>query len=174
MAATNRNLKHMMIDGLFREDLYYRLSVFPVELPPLREREEDIPLFVEHVVDRARRECGIPRLRIAPDTMAILVRYDWPGNVRELQNVVERSVLMSDGDVLLPCHLPSDIAAAPQAGEDGEDGFTLRGQERALILKTLENCDWNQSEAARALGTTRYHVRHRMKKYGIKKPVHAL
>ena len=174
VAATNRNLKNMMIDGLFREDLYYRLSVFPVELPPLRERREDIPLFVEHVVDLARREGGIDRLAIAPDTMDILVRYDWPGNVRELQNVVERSVLMSDGDVLLPCHLPPDIAAAPRAGDFEQENSTLHGQERALILKTLEGCKWNQCETARALGTTRYHIRHRMKKYRIKRPVHAL
>ncbi|MGB2984942.1 MAG: sigma-54 dependent transcriptional regulator, partial [Phycisphaerae bacterium] len=170
ITATNRNLKNIMIDGLFREDLYYRLSVFPIELPALRNRKEDIPRFIEHVVDRARRECGIAELRIAPETMDILVHYDWPGNVRELQNVVERSVLMSDGKVLLPCHLPPDIVAAGRADEPEKDTSTLYGQERTLIVKALEEHDWNQSRAAKALGITRYHVRHRMKKYGIKKP----
>lgn len=168
IAATNRNLKNMVIDGLFREDLYYRLNVFPIELPPLRERKADIPLFVEHVVDRARRECGIEEMRIAPETMDILTRYTWPGNVRELHNVIERSVLMSDGSMLHPSHLPSDISVATDA-EAVRDETTLHGQERALIVKALNDHGWNQCEAARSLGVTRYHVRHRMKKYAIAK-----
>jgi len=170
ITATNRNLKNSMIDGLFREDLYYRLSVFPIELPALRERRDDIPRFVQHVVERAKRECGIRELGVASRTMDILAQYDWPGNIRELQNVVERAVLMSDGDVLLPCHLPPDIAAAGDTNGSGADSCTLYGQERALILKALEEHHWNQSRAAKALGITRYHVRHRMKKYGIRRP----
>ena len=173
ITATNRNLKNMMIDGLFREDLYYRLSVFPIELPALRDRRADIPQLAEQITGRAKRECGILDLHVAPETMDILVQYDWPGNIRELQNVVERSVLMSDGDVLLPCHLPPDIAAATPATGLAEDPSTLHGQERALILKALEAHNWNQSRAARALGITRYHLRHRIKKYGLKKPLPA-
>ena len=170
IAATNRNLKNMMIDGKFREDLYYRLSVFPIELPALRDRNEDVPLLIEHVVQRARRECGITELRVAPETLGILTHYEWPGNVRELQNVVERSVLMSDGEVLLPCHLPTDIAVAAPADSPMDDPSTLPGQERALIQRALEDHDWNQSQSARSLGITRYHLRHRIKKYGLKKP----
>ncbi|MFQ5591280.1 MAG: sigma 54-interacting transcriptional regulator [Phycisphaerae bacterium] len=171
IAATNRNLKNMMIDGLFREDLYYRLSVFPIPLPPLRERRDDIHLFVDHFVAQAARDCNVPGLRVAPSTLAALTEYDWPGNVRELQNVVERSVLMSDGDTLLPCHLPPDIAEAGRPeNTPALDETTLAGQERALVLKALKEHNWNQSRAARALGITRYHVRHRMKKYGIDRP----
>ncbi|UCE61085.1 MAG: sigma 54-interacting transcriptional regulator [Phycisphaerales bacterium] len=171
VAATNRNLKNQMIDGLFREDLYYRLSVFPIQLPALRDRREDIPLFIDQFVRSAARDCNIPELQVASSTVETLSRYDWPGNVRELQNVIERSVLMSDGDTLLPCHLPPDIDAA-LVSEDAssEDPSTLYGQERALILKALEENNWNQSQAAQALGITRYHVRHRIKKYSIKKP----
>jgi len=170
IAATNRNLKNMMIDGKFREDLYYRLSVFPIELPALRDRREDIPRLIEHVVERAKRECGIAELRIARETLDTLVHYDWPGNIRELQNVIERSVLMSDGEVLLPCHLPTDIVAATQVDSPVEDPTTLYGQERALIQKALEEHNWNQSQAARSLGITRYHLRHRIKKYEMKRP----
>jgi len=170
IAATNRNLKNMMIDGVFREDLYYRLNVFPIELPALRDRRDDVPLFVRSVVDRARRECGIPQLGIAAETMQILVNYSWPGNIRELQNVVERSVLMVDGSVLRPDHLPADILAAAEPGHATADAGTLHGQERAMILKALQEHDWNQSRAAKALGITRYHVRHRIKKYELAKP----
>ncbi len=170
IAATNRNLKNMMIDGLFREDLFYRLSVFPIHLPPLRERRDDIPLFVDHFVAPAIRDCNIRDLRVAPETLALLQHYDWPGNIRELQNVIERSVLMSDGEVLLPCHLPSDIAVAAQSGDPDSDGSMLSRQERTLIIKALEENDWNQSQAARALGISRYHMRHRIKKYGIHRP----
>ena len=170
MAATNRNLKNMMIDGLFREDLYYRLSVFPIQLPALRDRREDIPTFVARFVASAARECNIPSLRIAPETTKILKNYDWPGNIRELQNVVERAVLMSDGNTLLPCHLPPDIEASGATDETGEVTSTLSRQEKALILKALEEQQWNQSQAARDLGISRYHLRHRIKKYGLQRP----
>lgn len=169
IAATNRHLKNMMIDGLFREDLYYRLSVFPIHLPPLRERGDDIALFIDHFVTMAARECNIRELRVDRETVDALRSYDWPGNIRELQNVVERAVLMSDGAALLPCHLPQDIEAVD--GAPPEDGATtLHGQERTLIIQALEKCGWNQSKAARALGISRYHVRHRIKKYGIRRP----
>lgn len=170
IAATNRNLRNMMIDGVFREDLYYRLSVFPIQLPALRERREDIKLFVEHFVSRSARECHIGELRIASETMRLLTDYDWPGNIRELQNVVERSVLMSDGEVLLPFHLPTDLVAASGTNNHVHDNSTLHGQERSLIIKALGDHKWNQSRAAESLGITRYHLRHRIKKYGIQKP----
>lgn len=169
IAATNRPLKNMMIDGLFREDLYYRLSVFPIHLPPLRERGEDISLFVQHFVTRAARECHIPELRVDGATMRALRAYAWPGNIRELQNVVERSVLMSDGAVLLPCHLPPEIESVADCGASDAATHTLYGQERALIVQALETCKWNQSQAARVLGITRDLMRHRIKKYDIRR-----
>jgi Nif-specific regulatory protein len=170
IAATNHDLKSMMVDGLFREDLYYRLNVFPIRLPPLRERPEDIPRLVQHFVERSAHGLSVPELRVAPETMEILRRYHWPGNVRELQNVVERSVLMSDGDALLPCHLPPDIDASTTDHEHCCERSTLCGQEKALILKTLQQHNWNQSQAARTLGITRDHLRHRIRKYGLQKP----
>jgi Nif-specific regulatory protein len=173
ITATNRNLKHMMLDGLFREDLYYRLSVFPISTPALRDRPEDIPLLVEHFIQRSASEFGIPSVRVHQNTLEALGRYSWPGNIRELQNVIERSVLLNDGDVLLSCHLPPDIQAAAGAGApaQGREAGTLHGQERALILKALMEQNWNQSRAARALGITRDHLRHRIKKYQIERPV---
>jgi transcriptional regulator with GAF, ATPase, and Fis domain len=170
IAATNRNLKHMMADGVFRDDLYYRLSVFPVHMPPLRERREDLPKLVEHFVARATREFRIPELRVASATMQALGRYEWRGNIRELQNVIERSVLMSDGSVLLPHHLPPEIQATAEVEEPSQDPSTLHGQERAMILRALEQHGWNQSQAARALGVTRYHLRHRIRKYDLRRP----
>jgi Nif-specific regulatory protein len=172
ITATNRNLKNMMADGIFREDLYYRLSVFPIELPSLRERASDIPMLVDHFVEKAARNFRIRELTIARETHAALAAYAWPGNIRELQNVVERAVLMSDGRTLLPCHLPPEIASPATDSSDGEcpPADTLYGQERSLILKALEEHNWNQSSASRALGISRYHLRHRIKKYAIRKP----
>lgn len=171
ITATNRNLKHMMLDGLFREDLFYRLSVFPISTPALRERPEDIPLLVAHFMQRSVSEFGIAAVRVADATIEALARYQWPGNIRELQNVIERSVLLNDGEVLLPCHLPPDIQAAAACDGPTEDDGTLPGHERALILKTLTEHKWNQSQTARALGVTRDHLRHRIKKYRIERPV---
>ena len=170
IAATNRNLKNMIIDGVFREDLYYRLSVFPIQLPALRERREDVRLLVDHFVARAAREFHIPELSVSPATLQVLEQYDWPGNVRELQNVVERSVLMSDGPILLASHLPADIQASANSDDTARPESTLWGQERQLILATLEKHDWNQSKVARELGVTRYHIRHRIKKYHLVRP----
>jgi len=170
IAATNRHLKNMMADGVFRDDLYYRLSVFPIRLPALRDRGDDVPKLVQHFVEKAVKQFRIPELRVSGETMSRLQAYEWPGNIRELQNVVERSVLMSDGPVLLPSHLPPDIDGASPSDQPLEDPRTLRGQERNLIVKALDEAGWNQSQAARALGITRYHLRHRMKKYDIQRP----
>ena len=173
IAATNRNLRNMMIDGLFREDLFYRLSVFPIQLPRLRDRPEDLALLTKYFLEKSAREFNIPELIIAPATLETLRHYDWPGNIRELQNVVERSVLMSDGPALLPSHLPSDIQASGNGQEMPSDSSTLWGQERTLIIQALKNNRWNQSKAAEELGVTRYHIRHRIKKYRIEKPPEA-
>jgi len=169
IAATNRNLKNMMIDGLFREDLYYRLSVFPIHLPPLRDRGDDVPLFVHHFVTKAARECNIRELRVDGETITALRAYHWPGNIRELQNVVERAVLMSDGALLLPCHLPPEIETVNGSTSSDQETGTLFGQEKTLILQALDQCGWNQSKAARVLGITRDLMRHRIKKYGIRR-----
>lgn len=174
LAATNRNLKHMMIDGLFREDLYYRLSVFPIHVPPLRERSEDLPRLIEHFLRKAAAPIGRDRLRAAPDAVTVLTRYTWPGNIRELQNVIDRSVLMCEDDVLRPEHLPPDLVAAVDVAPPRSDNpATLYGQEKSLIVQALEACQWNQTQAAKSLGITRDHLRHRIKRYQIIKPAAA-
>jgi Nif-specific regulatory protein len=172
IAATNRNLKHMMSDGLFRDDLYYRLSVFPIHVRPLRERRDDIPTLVVHFAAAAARDLGMRNLQVAQGAMKMLVAYDWRGNIRELQNVMDRAVLMSNGQTLLPEHLPEDIqaAAAVKAPASAEPPSKLHAQERALIEEALVQHDWNQSQAARALGITRYNLRLRMRKHNLQRP----
>jgi len=170
VAATNRDLKTLMVDGVFREDLYYRLNVFPIRVPPLRERQEDLAGLVDYFVRRSAHEFIGAALCVAPETMAILMRYRWPGNIRELQNVIERAVLMADGDALLPCHLPPDMETDLDSRQEPQNDLTLCGQEKMLILKTLKEHNWNQSQTARTLGITRDHLRHRIRKYGIQKP----
>ena len=173
IAATNRDLKKMMADSLFREDLFYRLSVFPIRVPALRERPDDIPILAEHFVTKALEDSAYPGpLVLAPATLAALTRYPWPGNIRKLQNVIERSVLMSDGDTLAPHHLPPDLLAA--AEETDVPATTLDGHERALILKALVEQNWNQSQTARVLGITRDLLRHRIKKYSLQRPDHPI
>ena len=166
VAATNRNLMEMANRGDFRSDLYYRLNVFPVLLPPLRERREDIPALVTHFVDIYGRRMGREIEQIPPTTMSALTSYDWPGNVRELQNLIERAVILSD-DGVLPNPLPvaghSDIATSPAA-------TTLKGSERILILRTLESVGWvigGPRGAAAKLGLKRTTLIHKMQKLGI-------
>jgi len=169
VAATHRDLKAQIAKGEFREDLFYRLNVFPVTLPPLRERTDDIPRMVEYFGARAAGRSGMRPPTVSPATLAMLTRYSWPGNVRELQNIMERAVLMCDGQTIQVCDLPVEIsgsvtdAVAPQREE------TLWGFERAMIVKALRDSDWNQSQAARQLGISRDNLRYRVKKYDISK-----
>ena len=156
-----------MEEGRFRDDLYYRLNVFPIMLPPLRTRREDIPALAEHFTRQACRNLGVPPRTLADETVALLVGNDWPGNIRELCNVVERAVLMCDGAQVAPAHLPADIsgASAPTAPAATQAG--LWASERALIVKALKEANWNKSQAARALGISRDNLRYRVKKYHI-------
>ncbi len=170
IAATNRDLQKMMKHGEFREDLFYRLNVFPIQLPPLRERQEDIPLLVERFAENSARELGRPKLQISTDVMATLIAYRWPGNIRELQNVMDRAVLMTDGDVLNSTHLPREISGAAEKSSEGAESGGLRGYEKALIIKALEDNNWNQTKAARELNISRDNLRYRVKKYSISRP----
>jgi PAS domain S-box-containing protein len=172
VAATNRNLQKAMQDGSFREDLFYRLNVFPIQTPPVRNRREDVPLLVDHFVVRAARDLGLSVPGVEDEVKALLTAHDWPGNVRELQNVVERAVLMCDGDRLRREHLPPEIArpgnAAASRGPAGDS--SLWDFERAMIINALNDHRWNQSAAARALGISRDNLRYRIRKYDIRKP----
>jgi Nif-specific regulatory protein len=169
VAATNRDLRQAMEKGSFREDLYYRLNVFPINMPPLRQRREDIPLLVEYFVNNAAGDLGCAKPAVGDEAMALLASYNWPGNIRELQNVVERAVLLADGTTLAPAHLPKEIVGESVAAGPDKAESSLWGYEKALIVKALRENGWNQSKAARVLGISRDNLRYRVKKFDIQK-----
>jgi formate hydrogenlyase transcriptional activator len=166
VAATNRNLVDMVKRNEFRSDLYYRLNVFPVSLPPLRERREDIPALVTHFVEILGRRMGKQIENIPPDTMSALTSYEWPGNIRELQNFIERSVIVSAGPVLRPPL--AELKRCPEVLSMG--AITLEDAERDHIRKTLEQTRWvvaGPNGAAARLGIKRSTLYFRMQKLGI-------
>jgi Nif-specific regulatory protein len=169
VAATNRDLEQAIIGRSFREDLYYRLNVFPIYMPPLRERKPDILLLADHFVLKYGRAHHKPIKRIATPAIDMLMSYHWPGNVRELENIIERAVVLCDGPVLNCRHFPPTLQTAEASGT-GATG-TLAGQvhalERDLILDALKSAAGNQAGAARLLGTTERMLRYRVKKLGI-------
>ncbi len=167
IAATNRDLEQEVREGNFREDLYYRLNVVTVPVPPLRDRKEDIPLLVDHFVrkfsEKNRREVA----GVTSECMALLSSYSWPGNVRELENAVERGVILMRGEYLTEKSLPLPIQKQQQTnGEEETHPSSLQAQEKILILKTLEETGGNKSEAARRLGITRKTLQNKLQKYG--------
>jgi two-component system NtrC family response regulator len=173
LAATNKDLAKAIQTGEFREDLYYRLNVVPLPIPPLRERRQDIRPLAQHFLKRLGAS---PRLTIAPEAFRALETYEWPGNVRELENALERAMIFHRGDVITPADLPEAIRA-PKARETAaismnlpEAGLSLEGVERELILRALEKHDWNQSRAARYLGITRHTLLYRIEKHNIARP----
>jgi formate hydrogenlyase transcriptional activator len=169
VAATNRDLTEMVNRGQFRSDLYYRLNVFPVLLPPLRARREDIPALVVHFVEIFGQRMGRRIETIPPETMSAFSSYQWPGNIRELQNLIERAVILSK-DGVLPNPLPT-TATQPVMVSTG--AITLRDSERALILRTLEGVRWvigGPKGAAAKLGLKRTTLIHKMQKLGISRP----
>ncbi len=158
LSATNEDLKSMVEQGTFREDLFYRLNVVTIHLPPLRERREDIPLLVEHFLARHERENGMSVV-VAPETMDRLVAYDWPGNVRELENTVARAVVLCHGGVVLPSDLPSAIGGKPELSPAGDsmisDRPTLEELNRRYARWVLEEEGGNKSRTAAILGIDR-------------------
>ena len=172
VAATNRNLEEMVGRNEFRNDLYYRLNVFPIQLPPLRERQEDIPSLVMHFVEVFSRRMGKQIHDIPTETMDAFKAYSWPGNIRELQNMVERAVILAD-DGMLPNPLPQLPTSAAQPITKKVAPKTLKDCERAFILQTLEECDWvigGPNGASVRLGVKRSTLYEHMKNFGIKRP----
>ena len=172
LVATNRDLKTQVDAGQFREDVYYRLSVFPIELAPLRKRIEDVPLLVEHFLKLIVPELGIDPPNVSDEAMACMMRYQWPGNIRELHNVMERCALLADR-VITVADLPTEFCKADGDQKGGtltSAGSKLADQERAMIVEALERALWNQSATARDLGVSRDFLRYRMKKYQIERP----
>jgi two-component system NtrC family response regulator len=174
IAATHRNLQAMIEDQTFREDLYYRLSIIPLELPPLRERPDDIPELVRLFFARACEKHGRDDLKLPEELMTRFTEYRWPGNVRELENVVERLVVLADGNLIRLSDLPDFLRAEP--GEKSTyqlnmppDGISLEAVERDLILAALRKFDWNQSRAAQYLDLSRKTLIYRMEKFGLRR-----
>jgi formate hydrogenlyase transcriptional activator len=172
IAATHRSLEDMIVEKLFRSDLYYRLNVFPLSIPPLRERPEDVPLLVRHFVQQAARRMDKAIDTISCGTMDALAQYQWPGNIRELENVIERAVILSPGSVLrVPVR---DLHTRISPGHNQEQSHTLEEVERKHILFTLKDTGWVLSGprgAATRLGLNRATLYFRMKKLGIARPV---
>jgi two-component system, NtrC family, response regulator AtoC len=175
ITATNRTLEESVAKGEFREDLFYRLNVINIRIPPLRERPEDIAPLAAHFVDELCRDLGLPQREIAPDGLAALERYAWPGNVRELRNVLERVLLLEDGDMITLAQLPAEIgghgATAPANHAPTfvlpASGVDLETLEREFLCQALERTAGNKTSAARLLGLSRDTMRYRLEKYGI-------
>jgi DNA-binding NtrC family response regulator len=174
IAATNRNLEEDVRQGKFREDLYYRLNVLPIALPPLRERREDIPLLIHYFIDSYNTEFRKRVRRIAPGTMKRLQTYGWPGNIRELRNAVERAMLLVDGEELRDDHFPLGSGVGLRLTEGitlPAQGVDLEQVERSLVVQALERSGWNQSKAAALLGLNRDQIRYRIEKFKLEKSV---
>ncbi|HVE13331.1 MAG TPA: sigma-54 dependent transcriptional regulator [Elusimicrobiota bacterium] len=171
IAATNKDMAQLVKEGKFREDLYYRLKVFPILLPPLRQRREDILPLAEHFLRKARKAMGSAASRFSPEAAAALKAYDWPGNVRELQHGVERALIMASGPAISVEDLPSEIHASPAAAAPPRKngGGSLGDAEKRHILKVLEDCGGNQADAAKTLGIGRNTLWRKLKAYGISK-----
>jgi DNA-binding NtrC family response regulator len=174
IAATNRNLEDLVREGKFRDDLYYRLNVLRIELPPLRARAEDIPLLAQHFVEDFSREFKRPVRGLSQEAIDALSSYAWPGNVRELRNMIERAVLLSDADELRPADFDSLAPArAAAAGSHGPfdlpiGGVVLDDVERSLVVQALERAGGNRTRAAALLGLHRDQIRYRIEKFGLK------
>jgi len=176
IAATNRDLERDVASGRFRADLFYRIHVVPIELPPLRERREDVRLLADHFLTQARTSAGRGPTRIAADALAALERFPWPGNVRELRNAIERAVALCEADAIELSDLPASVVrterieALRAALREGRLGLeeALADFERALLLEALEETGWNQTRAAERLGTTRRALKLRMDRLDLK------
>jgi len=174
VAATNRKLETEVKEGRFREDLYYRLNVLPIELPPLRARTGDLPLLVNYYVDTYNSEFRKHVRGVDARAMDALKAYGWPGNVRELRNVVERAMLLADGQTLTLGDFPVAAASSARLTEQVDlpaSGIDLEQLERSLVVQALERSGWNQTKAAALLGLNRDQIRYRVEKFKLAKPV---
>jgi transcriptional regulator with GAF, ATPase, and Fis domain len=185
LAATHQDLEELIRQGRFREDLYYRLNVFPVFVPPLRDRWEDITELAMHFLKQAADRCKKPISQIDDDTLATLKAFHWPGNIRQLENVMERAVVVAEGTTVTTADLPEDVVrsvelASLSLGENGEDSLSVepltgirreRGErnrrEREQLMRALQSTGGNKAEAARALGMARSTLVSRLKKLGL-------
>jgi two-component system response regulator AtoC len=171
VAATNRDLEDEVAHGKFRADLYYRLNVMQVQLPPLREHASDVPLLVTFYVDLFNREFRKQVRGASPTALELLQGYRWPGNIRELRNAVERAMLLADGEWLEPGHFPMAVSRRSAAGtyDLPDEGISLEQVERELVVQALTRTGWNHTRAAALLGLNRDQIRYRIEKFGLEK-----
>ncbi len=170
VSATNRDLEGMVNNGEFRQDLYYRLNALQLQMPPLRQRREDIEKLANYFIQAFCHQYNKTPLQLDNTALAVLQTYDWPGNIRELRNIIERGCLQCRGNIFTADLLPTAITRGKtdyQEKNSSEINFNLFGREQELIIKALQECGWNQSRAALKLGITRNTLRYRVKKYGI-------
>ncbi len=172
IAATNQDVEAAIEEGRFREDLYYRLSVIPIELPPLRKRAEDIPLLIEHSLKRLNTGNAVNFTDAALDCLAT---YSWPGNIRELQNTVERMVVLNRGEPIDLHHLPAQLRSTSCKSKNNvvelpPEGYPLEAIEREVVVQALERNGWNKAQTANFLQVPRHTLLYRIEKYDIKKP----
>jgi Nif-specific regulatory protein len=169
IVVTNRDLEKAVEDGGFRQDLYYRINVFPIFLPPLRARKDDILLLADHFAELYSRKMGKDIRRISTPAINMMVSYHWPGNVRELENCIERAVLLSSDSVIRAHHLPPTLQTSEASGTIGTGSMKERTDlfERDLIIDALKRCNGNLAATARDLGSTARIVRYKVKDLGI-------
>jgi len=167
IAATNLDLKNAILSGTFREDLFYRLNVVPISLPPLRERKDDIPLLSQHFLRLYNKKRNKPILGISPEAMNLLLRYRWPGNVRELENTIERALVLADNEVILPRDLPWYIQNQEINKNRAEIYKTLKDVEKDHIQKVLKALNYHRGKTSKVLGIDRKTLYHKIRQYGL-------
>ncbi|HKJ88738.1 MAG TPA: sigma-54 dependent transcriptional regulator, partial [Gammaproteobacteria bacterium] len=167
VTATNRDLARDVEEGRFREDLYYRLKVIPLHLPPLRERIEDIPLLARHFLEQFAHQLGRNPPTLTNEALSVLQAYPWPGNIREIENVLERTMVMTRGDSIGPDDLPQELSQPPSSGKADFATHHLPTIERRVVIDAMEKTNWNQSRAAVLLGISRKQLRTKMKNLGL-------
>lgn len=174
IAATNLEIEKAVREGKFRKDLYYRLNVVSISMPTLREKKDDIPILVEHFLEKYKDKSVGKKKQISDKALSILMSHDWLGNVRELENCIERAIVMGEGEIIMPSDLPKTIRSAETnyseneiIDEIPENGLSLDEVEKNLMIKALQQTEGNQTEAAKMLGISRRKLQYRMDKYGI-------
>ena len=175
VAATNRDLRAMVADDRFRDDLYYRINVLSVDVPPLRERRDDIPVLINYFLKKHTRNTSRLVRGLTPETRRLLQDYSWPGNVRQLESAIERAILLCEGDLITVDDLPLEVRQEARPAAEGvfklpPEGISFEDVERDLIMQAMEQTDYNITKAAKLLGLTFRTLQYRLEKFGIKKP----
>ena len=175
VAATNRDLRAMVADGRFRDDLYYRINVLSIDVPPLRERREDIAVLIDYFLKKHTKNTSRLVRGLTPETKRMMNDYGWPGNVRQLESAIERAILLCEGDMITPDDLPSEVQQEVKGTSAGAfklppEGISFEEVEKNLILQAMDQTDYNITKAAKLLGMTFRTLQYRLEKFGIKKP----